>query len=144
MRLDLATFLLQWAAGGLGGLYFTTRRREVGLGFGWLLRSIYAVLAFGAAIVFLRHDSPGAGDAVAAAGAITCGLAAVVALVASVRCRKEGVAGFAPAYDIPAPILGALGLLGAAAFAGGGYPLTVARILVGAAFLGSVTDAMLL
>jgi hypothetical protein len=75
---------------------------------------------------------------------MACGLAAVVALVASVRCRKQGVAGFAPAFDIPAPILGALGLFGAAAFAGGGYPLTAARILVGAAFLGAVTDAMLL
>ena len=144
MRLDLATFLLQWAAGGLGGLYVTTRRREVGLGFGWLLRSIFAALAFGAALVFLRHDHPSAGDTIAAVGAIACGLAAVVALIASVRCRKQGVGGFAPAYDIPAPILGAVGLLGATSVAGGGYPLTAARILVGAAFLGVVTDAMLL
>ena len=39
IRLDGATVLLQWAAGGLAFLWVTTRRREVGLGYGWLLRS---------------------------------------------------------------------------------------------------------
>ena len=33
--------LLQWATGGLVFLWVTTRRREVGLGYGWLLRGVY-------------------------------------------------------------------------------------------------------
>ena len=41
IRLDAATVLLQWAAGGLFFLWFTTRRREVGVGYGWLLRGTY-------------------------------------------------------------------------------------------------------
>ena len=36
--LDAATVLLQWATGGLLFLWVTTRRREVGLGYGWLMR----------------------------------------------------------------------------------------------------------
>ena len=40
--------------------------------------------------------------------------------------------------------LGAIGLLAAAQFAGGPYLLAAARLLVGAVFLGSVSDAMLL
>ncbi|MDQ6853626.1 MAG: hypothetical protein M3046_08015, partial [Actinomycetota bacterium] len=51
MRLDAATVLLQWATGGLLFLWITTRRREVGLGYGWLLRSVFLVMAVGAAVV---------------------------------------------------------------------------------------------
>ena len=49
IRVDAATVLLQWAAGGLFFLWFTTRRREVGIGYGWLLRGTYLLLALGAA-----------------------------------------------------------------------------------------------
>ena len=41
IRLDAATVLLQWATGGLLFLWVTTRRREVGLGYGWLLRASF-------------------------------------------------------------------------------------------------------
>ena len=41
ISLDGASFLLQWATGGLLFLWVTTRRREVGLGYGWLLRGVY-------------------------------------------------------------------------------------------------------
>jgi hypothetical protein len=51
---------------------------------------------------------------------------------------------FPPALDLAAPILGTVGLFAAAQFAGGPYLLAVARLLVGAVFLGSVSDAMLL
>ena len=47
MHLDAATVLLQWSAGGLFFLWFTTRRREVGLGYGWLLRGTYLLLPTG-------------------------------------------------------------------------------------------------
>ena len=49
IRLSAATVLLQWSVGGLLFLWVTTRRREVGLGYGWLLRSVYLVMALGAA-----------------------------------------------------------------------------------------------
>ena len=48
IRLDAATVLLQWATGGLLFLWVTSRRRQVGIGYGWLLRSVYASLAAGA------------------------------------------------------------------------------------------------
>ena len=48
IRLDAATVLLQWAVGGMAFCWFTTRRRQAGLGYGWLLRSIYLVMAVGA------------------------------------------------------------------------------------------------
>ena len=48
ISLDAATVLLQWAVGGMAFCWFTTRRRQVGLGYGWLLRGIYAVMAVGA------------------------------------------------------------------------------------------------
>ena len=49
IRVDAATVLLQWAAGGLFFLWFTTRRRVVGVGYGWLLRGTYLLLAVAAA-----------------------------------------------------------------------------------------------
>src|SRR5581483_3061676 len=48
IRLDGATVLLQWAVGGLLFLWVTGRRREVGLGYGWLLRGVYGLLALSA------------------------------------------------------------------------------------------------
>ena len=45
IRLDAATVLLQWSVGGLAFLWFTTRRRQVGIGYGWLLRGIYLLMA---------------------------------------------------------------------------------------------------
>src|SRR4051812_4631108 len=51
---------------------------------------------------------------------------------------------FPPALDLIAPAFGIVGLVGAATFTGGGTGLAITRLLVGAAFLGVVTDAMLL
>ncbi len=51
---------------------------------------------------------------------------------------------FPPALDLLAPGFGLVGLVGAAVFTGGSLWLAAARLLVGAAFLGAVTDAMLL
>ena len=45
MQLDLATLLAQWATGGLFFCWVTTRRREVGIGYGWLLRISFGVMA---------------------------------------------------------------------------------------------------
>ena len=45
IRLDAATVLLQWAAGGMAFLLVHDQAPEVGLGYGWLLRGIYLVMA---------------------------------------------------------------------------------------------------
>ena len=51
---------------------------------------------------------------------------------------------FQPGLDLLGPIFGVVGLVGAAMFTGGSLWLAAARLLVGAAFLGVVSDAMLL
>jgi hypothetical protein len=91
-------------------------------------------------------------DGVREAGAAAMALAALVALVVSIVRRGDGPEGL-PAWLDPAPILGTVGLVGAAlgsavTSAGGaehGHDLVaLVRTLVGAAFLGAVTAAMLL
>ena len=172
IRLDAATVLLQWAAGGLFFLWVTTRRRQVSLGYGWLLRGTYLVVAVGALIVGVRYGEPvPVRDAASAAVVV----ATLVALVVSVQRRRAGVAGehgreherservaamtgiertraavdvagaeFPPGLDLIAPLVGLVGLVAAGISAGDPAGLSVARVVVGAAFLGAVTDAMLL
>ncbi len=172
IRLDAATVLLQWAAGGLFFLWVTTRRRQVSLGYGWLLRGTYLVVAVGALIVGMRYGEPvPVRDAASAAVVV----ATLVALVVSVQRRRAGVAGehgreherservaamtgiertraavdvagaeFPPGLDLIAPLVGLVGLVAAGISAGDPAGLSVARVVVGAAFLGAVTDAMLL
>ena len=126
--LDAGVVLLQWATGGLLFLWVTTRRREVGIGYGWLLRGVYLTLAVGAAAL-----GEWAGLGVAAAAA--------VALVVSVRMRKDGPAAFPAALDLVAPVVGMIALVVGTADDG---MLALARTVVGASFLGAVSDAMLL
>src|SRR5437879_1122102 len=164
IRLDAATVLLQWATGGLVFLWVTTHRREVGIGYGWLLRAVYGAMAVGAVAAggLLRPDT---GRDVCAA---VTAAAAFAALVVSVVRRRAGVAGereraartalrtgqpvllervdteFPPVLDLAAPIIGSIGLVVAGVHSGGPEALAVIRTLVGAAFLGAVSDAMLL
>lgn len=171
IRLDAATVLLQWATGGLLFLWVTTRRREVGIGYGWLMRGTYLVLAAGAVVVGRAFQPSTVRDVCAALVA----LAAAVALAVSVVRRKAGVAGerdrearrsarvaamtgieraparvdtgvpeFPPVLDTVAPLVGLVGLVAAGLDSGGPAALAVVRTLAGAAFLGAVTDAMLL
>jgi hypothetical protein len=139
---DLSTLLLQWAAGGLLFCWVTTRRREVGLGYGWLLRLVYGVMAIGALVAGLSDS--GTGAAIRNVGAAVTVLGAAGAFAVSVRNRARGLDGFDPRLDLVAPVAGLCSLAGAASFVGGGYALSLARLLVGAVFLGAVTDAMLL
>ncbi|MGH9156273.1 MAG: hypothetical protein ACRD1K_10665, partial [Acidimicrobiales bacterium] len=60
------------------------------------------------------------------------------------RAPDASVPEFPPALDLLAPVIGAVGLVAAGLAAGGPDRLAVARTLVGAAFLGAVSDAMLL
>ena len=57
---------------------------------------------------------------------------------------EETAVEFPPALDLVAPLVGAVGLIAAAVADGGPHPLAIARTLAGAAFLGAVSDAMLL
>ena len=89
IQLDAATVLLQWATGGLLFLWVTTRRREVGIGYGWLLRGVYGAMAVGAVAAGIGLGSSTGRDACSALTAA----AAVAALTVSVVRRKAGVAG---------------------------------------------------
>jgi hypothetical protein len=174
ISLDAATVLLQWAVGGLFWLWVTTRRREVGLGYGWLVRSVFLALAIGSLVVGVAFDTVWVREA-ATVGVI---VATAIALAVSVARKRAGVSGqraehdrrsarvaamtgidrdvaeagtdvrigpeFPPALDLVAPVIGVVGLIAAGIAAGGPAPLAVARTLVGAVFLGVVTDAMLL
>jgi len=89
IRLSAATVLLQWATGGLLFLWVTTRRREVGIGYGWLMRAVFGVLAAGSVFVGRWVDPVAVRDASAALVVV----ATAVALAVSVLRRREGVAG---------------------------------------------------
>ncbi len=171
IQLDAATVLLQWSVGGLLFLWVTTRGREVGIGYGWLLRGVYIGMALGALAVGLAFDTV----PVREASSVAVAAGAAVALGVSIVRRKAGVAGererlarkservaamtgidrrpdgpdatrpeFPPALDLIAPIVGMPGLVAAGVAAGDPALLSVARVLVGAAFLGSISDGMLL
>ncbi len=71
-------------------------------------------------------------------------VAAMTGIDRAVVVRDEAAPEFPPALDLIAPVLGTIGLVAGAVAAGGPTPLALFRTLVGAAFLGAVTDAMLL
>ena len=168
--LDAASVLLQWATGGLFFLWVTGRRREVGIGYGWTMRITFGVMAAGAvAVGFLVDPHP-----VREAAGIGVVVTTTAAMVVSVVRRRAGVAGqrgveerrtarvaemtgidretrtfddgpeFPPHLDLVAPLIGLVGLVAAGLEAGDPAALSVARMLVGAVFLGAVSDAMLL
>ena len=150
-QLDAATILLQWATGGLLFCWVTTRRRELGDGYGWLLRASYAAIATLAAIAGYGWASEPIRDAASVAVAVTAAFALVLSIVqrtgdSTSRSTesREGTSSYDPRWDLLAPIVGTIGLVAAGLGGGGNEVLQTARILVGAAFLGSVTDAMLL
>jgi len=164
--------LLQWSAGGLLFLWVTTRRREVSIGYGWLMRGTYLLMAAGAFYIgqFVIEPMP-----VRDYASLLTAAAAAIALGSSIVRRKAGVSGqsalaearservaemtgidrtvavkdesvreFDPRLDLIAPVVGFIGVIAAGLEAGGPAWLSVARFVTGALFLGCVTDAMLL
>ena len=128
MRLDAATFLLQWSAGGLAFLWFTLRSKEISLGYSKLLRATYGVLAMLGAVAGFYFD-----------GVLIREIAAVaVAGIAFATFAKRD-----SRTDLVAVGVGAVGLIGSVVANGGGV-VDLLRVIVGAAFLGAVTDLMLL
>jgi hypothetical protein len=147
-RLEVSTVLLQWAAGGLLGAWVTTRHRVVGTGYGWLVRGSFLVLALGGVVAGFGEHDHGTGAAVRQGAGIAMSVLVAVALIVSIARRRTPVSdtarGFPPALDLLAPAVGLVALVGAADAGGGPFALGVARVVVGAVFLGFVTDAMLL
>jgi hypothetical protein len=143
VSLDLGTVLLQWATGGLLFFWWTARREVVGIGYSWLLRGVFGVMGLIALLLEARSEHSGAGHVIAIVGAAGLVLATFVAFAISYARRARDERGPLP-LDVIAPGFGAVGLLGLAAVTGGAYWLAAVRLITGAAFLGSVTDAMLL
>ena len=164
------------------GCWFTTRRREVGIGYGWLLRGTYLILAVASAYIgFAQSDVSGA-DRVRDVVAIGVGAACLAGLAQSIVRRRFGVSGhtadhdrrteriaqmtgierevsgsphtsaigreFTPVLDLVPALIGLVGLVAAGVGTSdqgiGTDAVAVARTLVGAVFLGFVSDAMLL
>lgn len=171
IRLDAATFLVQWAAGGWLFLWVTTRRREVGLGYGWLQRGLFLLMAGGSLLAAFVSEPTWTRES----ATILFMASGLAALVVSVARRRAGVAGqrglverrtsrvaamtgidrdeqrfdpdapeFPPSLDLVAALVGLVAVLFGAIAAGDPVVLSVVRAMVGALFLGAVTDAMLL
>lgn len=163
--------MLQWAVGGLFFTWVTTRRREVGLGYAWIMRGTFAFFVV-VSLVLSRLIGPVPVRDAAAVGVL---VATLYALAVSIKRKSAGVAmqrevverrsarvaamtgidrdeqrfdrdapEFPPRLDLIAPAIGLIGLVAAGIDAGSPAWLSVLRMVVGAAFLGSVTSAMLL
>ena len=172
ISLDAATFLVAWATGMGAFLALTGRRREVGIGYGWTIRGTTGVLFAGAVVVGLRYDPNAVRDVAAVLALITTIGVTVVswqrrrAGVALQRERTqarservaqmtgidkdeqvfdESVPEFPPMLDLIPVAFGIVALIaGGVASGGDAQVLSVARWLAGAAFLGAVSDGMLL
>ncbi len=94
VELNAATLLAGWVGGGWLCLWVTTRRREVGLGYGWLMRPIFLLLAAGSVTLggtsgwdWSQDWASALRDIIVAA----CFLSGVVALIVSLQRRSAGV-----------------------------------------------------
>lgn len=171
IELDAATVMIQWAAGGLFFLWITTRHRQVGLGYGWLQRITFSAFGvMGLVIAAFTSWVPGRDLAtVAMIGASLVALAvSVQRRAAGVLGQREvverrsarvaemtgidrdaqrfdkSVPEFPPNLDAVAPVFGLIACVAAGIDAADPNWLGIVRIVVGAAFLGAVSDAMLL
>ena len=167
-----STFLLQWATGGLLFLWVSSKTRLIGLGFGWTTRITYLVIAGIGLVVGVMGDTlwlreiSNIGLLMATSFALLVSIARRKAGVKGQRelqrSRADRVSAmlgdrdqikvsntvtikeFPPVLDLIAPAIGTFGLIVAAVDAAGSIWLSVARTLVGAAFLGAVSNSMLL
>ena len=169
--LDAATVLIQWATGGLAFLWVTTRTRTVGLGYGWLQRITFIIFGIIAlAIAFYTRWVP-VRDIANVFMILTSAVALGVSVVrrsAGVKGQREVIERrsrrvaemtgidkeeerfdksapeFPPILDAIPPIFGFIAVVAAGVDAADPAWLGVIRIVVGAFFLGAVSDAMLL
>ena len=167
-----STFLLQWATGGLLFLWVSSKTRLIGLGFGWTTRITYLVIAGIGLVVGVMGDTlwlreiSNIGLLMATSFAL---LVSIARRKAGVKGQRElrrfradrvsvmlgdrdqikvsntvTIKEFPPVLDLIAPAIGTFGLIVGAVDAAGSIWLSVARTLVGAAFLGAVSNSMLL
>ena len=167
-----STFLLQWATGGLLFLWVSNKTRLIGLGFGWTTRITYLVIAGIGLVVGVMGDTlwlreiSNIGLLIATSFTLLVSIARRKAGVKGQRelqrSRADRVSAmlgdrgqikvsntvatkeFPPVLDLIAPVIGTFGLVVGAVDAAGSIWLSVARTLVGAAFLGAVSNSMLL
>ena len=176
IELDASTVLLQWAVGGMLGCWYTTRHREVGLGYGWLLRGTYVLMAAASAYIGFASASSSTSATIRDFGAIAAAIAIALGLGQSIVRRKAGVSGyvnehdrrsqriaemtgidrddsakdlgggkeFEPLTDLLPVVVGLVALIAAGVSDGGNDAVAIARTIVGAVFIGFVSDAMLL
>ena len=129
MRLDAATFLLQWATGGIAFLWFTLRSQEISSGYSKLLRGVFGSLAIFAVAAGFFFDK-----------VLIRELASIaVALIAFATLAKKSAK-----FDLVAVAIGAVGLVASVVANNSANFVDLLRVVVGAAFLGAVTDLMLL
>ena len=130
MHLDAATVMLQWAAGGLLFLWFTLRDGEISVGYAKLLRATYGVIAAGSLALGVAFSPVLVRDA----------SAAIVAV-----CAFATWSGARSRLEVPAFAVAVVGLVADVLVDDTTQPaLWIARLVVGAVFLGAVSDAMLL
>ena len=167
-----STFLLQWATGGLLFLWVSGKTRLIGLGYGWTTRITYmAIAGIGLAVAFVGEtiwvrEISSIGLLISTNVALVVSIFRRKAGVQGQRQLKESrtsrVAAmlgnniqdrtdhaeyqkeFPPNLDLVAPCMGAIGLIARAIDAGGPTWLSISRTLIGAAFLGAVSNSMLL
>ena len=167
-----STFLLQWATGGLLFLWVSSKTRLIGLGFGWTTRITYLLIAGIGLVVGVMGDTLWLREISTIGLLMATSFALLVSIArrkAGVKGQRElqrsradrvsamvGDRGqikvlntvatkeFPPVLDLIAPIIGTFGLVAGAVDAAGPIWLSVARTLVGAAFLGAVSNSMLL
>ena len=167
-----STFLLQWATGGLLFLWVSGKTRLIGLGYGWTTRITYmAIAGIGLAVAFVGEtiwvrEISSIGLLISTNVALVVSIFRRKAGVQGQRQLKESrtsrVAAmlgnniqdrtdhaeyqkeFPPNLDLIAPCMGAIGLIAGAIDAGGSTWLSISRTLIGAAFLGAVSNSMLL
>ena len=167
-----STFLLQWATGGLLFLWVSGKTRLIGLGYGWTTRITYmAIAGIGLAVAFVGEtiwvrEISSIGLLISTNVALVVSIFRRKAGVQGQRQLKESrtsrVAAmlgnniqdrtdhaeyhkeFPPNLDLIAPCMGAIGLIAGAIDAGGPTSLSISRTLIGAAFLGAVSNSMLL
>ena len=167
-----STFLLQWATGGLLFLWVSSKTRLIGLGFGWTTRITYLVIAGIGLVVGVMGDTlwlreiSNIGLLMATSFTLLVSIARRKAGVKGQRelqkSRADRVSAmlgdrdqikvsntvatkeFPPVLDLIAPIIGTFGLVAGAVDAAGSIWLSIATTLVGAAFLGAVSNSMLL
>ena len=129
MHLDVATFLLQWATGGIAFLWFTLRSQEISIGYSKLLRGVFGSLAIFAVAAGFYFDKVLIREIASIA----------VALIAFATLAKKS-----SKFDLVAVAIGAIGLVASVVTSNDANFVDLLRVLVGAAFLGAVTDLMLL